>query len=94
MWLRSRLFGFTPYSFDERFHCAAMAGQMSAEQQAIMALQTELHGVRDQLMQVTQSRDALKIAHEALRTEADAQLRARHEEITKTEERKHGFSGS
>ena len=71
-----------------------MADALTPEQQAIVALQTEMQGTRDALTQLTQSHSqltgehqALKAAHTALNSAAQTQLNLAAAKIQETEVR-------
>ena len=66
---------------------AAMAQQMTAEQQALVALQQELETSRNQVLQVTQRLDALTASHQALNNEADRLFQQKTAEIHALEQR-------
>ena len=61
--------------------------QMTAEQQALVALQQDLDASRNQVMLVTQRLDALTTSHQLLNTEADRLFREKAAEIQALEQR-------
>jgi hypothetical protein len=65
---------------------AAPAGG-SPEQQALLALQTELQQSRGQVLALTQRFDALAAAHQTLNAEADRLFREKSDQITALEGR-------
>jgi hypothetical protein len=66
---------------------ATPAGVGSPEQQALMALQTELQQSRGQVLALTQRFDALAAAHQSLNSEADRLFREKSDQIAALEGR-------
>ena len=70
-----------------------MASQMTAEQQAITALQADLAMTRDQVLQVTRRFDQLNDAHQRLANDSDRLFREKKDEIQDLEVRLHNLLG-
>ena len=65
------------------------AGQMTAEQQAMLALSGELEATKNQMMDMSRRFDGLQQAHTQLASESDRLFRAKHAEIATLEQRLH-----
>ena len=62
------------------------AGQMTAEQQAMLALSGELDATKNQMMEITRRFDGLQQAHTQLASESDRLFRAKAAEIAALEQ--------